>query len=456
MIRDERGLPLSTDSRDAAALFDRAVEHYLKVHADVPALLARALAADPHLALAHCLRGYLLLSAANPANRPAIAATLAAAAGAAALTERERSHVAAFAAWAEGALDRSFALWRQILEHHPTDLVAARICDTTWFRYGQTAKILEQADRLAPQWSPELPGFDCFQTIWAFAHEEAGDTAGAERAVDAALAQDRTNYFAQHVKAHVLEMECRPREGRDWLAAQVDSWGLGAQLIHHLWWHRALMELELGELDAVLESYDRHIRNLDEPMTKATPDHFIDLQNAPAVLWRLEQMGVAVGDRWQELADKAESRIGETGHLLLLPHLVIALAATGRFAAADRFVAALRERAADRRLWAAPSLVDAVVPICEAAVAHRHGDFARVVDLLAPRREQIRLLGGSNAQRDLFTQMLLDAAMQAGCRDIVGDMITHETATRSVPPRERAGYAAAAGWLAAPPAPAAT
>jgi len=39
-------------------------------------------------------------------------------------------------------------------------LLAVRICDTTWFRHGQTAKILEQADRLAPHWSPELPGYD--------------------------------------------------------------------------------------------------------------------------------------------------------------------------------------------------------------------------------------------------------------------------------------------------------
>ena len=177
--------------------------------------------------------------------------------------------------------------------------------------------------------------------------------AGAERAVDEAIERDRTNYFAHHVKAHVLEMECRPREGSEWLASQAGHWSLGNQLIHHLWWHRALMQLELGELDAVLASYDENIRNLDEPMTKATPDHFIDLQNAPAVLWRLEQMGVDVGHRWHELADKAEARIGHVGHPLLVPHLMMAL---GRYrpreAAAERFLAALRERPPTRRVVA--------------------------------------------------------------------------------------------------------
>jgi tetratricopeptide (TPR) repeat protein len=448
MISDERGLPLSTDSAEAAFLFDRTVEHYLKFHADMPALVGQMLAADPHFVMAHCFKGYLLLSASNPAFEAEIAATLAAAeAGAPTAIERERQHVAAFAAWAGGALDRSFGIWRQLLDAHPTDLLAVRICDTSWFRHGQTAKILEQADRLAPRWSPELPGYDLFRTIWAFAHEEAGDTAGAERAVDEAIAQDRTNYFAHHVKAHVLEMECRPREGRDWLASQTAHWSLGNQLIHHLWWHRALMELELGELDAVLESYDQNIRNLDEPMTRATPDHFIDLQNAPAVLWRLEQMGVDVGDRWRELADKAEARIGHVGHPLLVPHLMMALAATGRGEAAERFLDALREAAADTALWTAPAIGDVILPACEAALAHRRGDYARVVDLLAPRREQIRLLGGSNAQRDLFTQMLVDAAMNTSRRDIVAVVIAHETRTRASPPAARAGYAATARWL---------
>ena len=127
---------------------------------------------------------------------------------------------------------------------------------------------------------------------------------------------------------------------------------------------------------------------------------------------------------------------------------MMALAATGRAEVADRFLAALREQAADRASWRAPTLNEAILPSCEAALAHRGGDWERVVELLAPRREQVRLLGGSNAQRDLFTQMLLDAAIKGGRRDLVTEMIAHETATRTVPPTERAGYAAAARWLA--------
>jgi hypothetical protein len=108
----------------------------------------------------------------------------------------------------------------------------------------------------------------------------------------------------------------------------------------------------------------------------------------------------------------------------------------------------LRQQATDPESWRAPTLNEAILPSCEAALAHRRGEWDRVVELLAPRREQIRLLGGSNAQRDLFTQMLLDAAMRAGRRDLAGEIVAHEAACRAVPPAGRAGYAAAARWLA--------
>jgi hypothetical protein len=128
-----------------------------------------------------------------------------------------------------------------------------------------------------------------------------GDTKGAEPVVDAALERDPTNYFAHHVKAHVLDTDCRAREGNHWLAAQVVHWSLGNNLIHHLWWHRTLLQLDLGERDAVLASYDENIRNFDDPMTKATPDHYVDLQK-PA-------RAVAAGS-----AGSMSASLGRTGH----------------------------------------------------------------------------------------------------------------------------------------------
>ncbi len=228
--------------------------------------------------------------------------------------------------------------------------------------------------------------------------------------------------------------------------SQTPHWGLANNLVHHLWWHRALMELDLGEYDAALASYDTKIRNLDEPMTRAAPDHYVDLQNATALLWRLEQLGVPVGARWEELADKAEARNGDAGHLLLVPHLFLALAATGRQVAAERYLAALAAAVSGAR-WTAPAIAEVVIPVCEAILAHRRGHDAFVVETLAPRRAEIRLLGGSNAQRDMVLQMLVDAARRTGRRELVAEMLAEQRSAHAAPPAERAGYAVAARWL---------
>ncbi len=448
MRKDARGLAVSTDNAEAVEAFDRAVEHAIKFHRDTPALVGQAMTADPGFALPHVFRGCLLSLAANPANLPAIRQTLATAQAASVnATEREKHHVAALEAWSRDAMPEAFAIWRRILEDSPTDLLAFRMRDTNWFRHGQTWSIRAQADWLAPHWGADIPGYDCFQAIWAFAHEETADYRPAEIAVDAAVSTDPTNFFAHHVKAHILEMENRPAEGRDWLVAHANTWPVGNALVHHLWWHQTLMELELGETAAVFAKYDAEIRNFDDPLTKATPDFYVDLQNATALLWRLEQLGVDVGGRWEELADKAEALTGNTGHPLSVPHLMMALAATGREAAGRRFVDTLRAVVAEGKAWHLADIRDVIIPVCEAVQAYRVGDNAKVVALLLPRRDSIRVLGGSAAQRDMFNQMLVHAAMKADRRDVVRDLIAHEAATRSVSPLERVGYRVPARWL---------
>ena len=62
MQRDASGLELSTDSAEAAMLFDRSVEHYLKYHADTMRLVNGALAADPDFVAGALHQGVLLLA----------------------------------------------------------------------------------------------------------------------------------------------------------------------------------------------------------------------------------------------------------------------------------------------------------------------------------------------------------------------------------------------------------
>ncbi len=103
-----------------------------------------------------------------------------------------------------------------------------------------------------------------------------------------------------------------------------------------------MFHLEQREFGVVLDLYDERFRNLTSPLTQMQPDLYIDVQNAASMLFRLERQGVDVGDRWIEIADKAEQRIGDCLSAFTQPHWMMGLAATKRDGASRRMLDAMR------------------------------------------------------------------------------------------------------------------
>jgi hypothetical protein len=56
MLKDGYGVQISTSFAPAAAAFDLTIESYLKARLDARDHLARALSADAHFGLVHCLK----------------------------------------------------------------------------------------------------------------------------------------------------------------------------------------------------------------------------------------------------------------------------------------------------------------------------------------------------------------------------------------------------------------
>jgi hypothetical protein len=219
--------------------------------------------------------------------------------------------------------------------------------------------------------------------------------------------------------------KCRAgAEGIAWIDGLHGNWEAANNLRHHLWWHAAMF-LERGEMDRILALYDGEFRNLMSRLTEAQPDLYIDVQNAASMLFRLQRHGVDVGDRWVELADRPEARSGDCLSAFTLPHWMMALAATGRYAAAHRMLEAMRAFARGPGITAT-LVARSALPICEAVLAHARGEYADAVEAMRPALGGMYRLGGSHTQQDVLEQLYLDAAMQAG------------------PPQRRLGYAAAA------------
>jgi tetratricopeptide (TPR) repeat protein len=447
MHHDMHGLPISTASAQAAAAFDHAVLGYMKFRADMAARLGVLLAADPEFGLAHCLKGYAAMLSYKQANMPvAVAAAEVARRLSASATPREQAHVAALDAWIAGDVDRAIRIWDETVAAHPLDAMAFRLAHGTNFWLGRAGAMRASAERVLPTWGRALPGYGTLLSCHCFAAEECGDYATAEPAGRAAIEIDPGDVWGTHAVAHVMEMQGRHAEGIAWLDELERHWGGSANLVHHLWWHRALFHLERREFDAVLDLYDRRFRNLSAPLTLAQPDLYIDVQNAASMLFRLELLGIDVGDRWSEIADKAETRICDCLSTFTLPHWMMALAATGRDEAARRMLDGMRAFGAGE--GTVMRIVGRVaLPVCEAVLAHRRGEYARTLDLLRPVLDDMHQLGGSHAQQDVLMQLFLDSAVKADCADDVR-LILRRAGRSDGNIKDRVGYAQAATQFA--------
>ena len=451
MHRDTRGLPLTISGAKAAAAYDNLVTGYLTYRADTPARLTALLEAAPDFALAHCMQGYFAMLGFKQAMVPiAVESARTAQSLAASATPRERDHIAALTAWSEGQLDRAIAIWESILRAHPHDAVAFRLAHFVNFWLGRPLDMVASVERVLPAWSEDVPGYSTILACRCFAQEEAGNYLGAEPAGRRAIELDPGDLWAAHAVAHVMEMQGRRSEGIAWLTALAPNWEGSHNLQHHLWWHVALFKLEQGELAAVLELYDTRFRNLAAPLTVASPDVYIDVQNAAATLFRLQRLGVDVGNRWEELADKAEARIGDCVSAFTLPHWMMALTATGRTAAAERMVEAMRGYAGGRGT-VPPIVRDYVLPIAQAQLAHAAGRYAEAVALMRPAIGGMYRLGGSHAQQDVLEQLFVDAALKAGSTADVRLALERIAGRRPIPPERFAGWREAATRAAAVP-----
>jgi hypothetical protein len=442
--QDLHGLALSTASPDTARACNHTISGYIDYRADTPARLHGLLAADPEFGFAHLLKGYFLMLSFNTAQLPGARAALAEAerlsVGA---TARERAHIAVLARWIAGDMDATLRGWEEILDQHPLDLMAFRLHHHTAFWQGRPDLMAAQAETTLGRWSTELAGWPMLLACRCFAEEEMGNYAVAEAAGRAAIALRPGDLWAAHGVAHVLEMQGRHEAGLAWLASLEPTWDGGNNLKHHLWWHQALYYLEQGGFEEVLGLYDSRFRNLAAPLTQAQPDLYIDVQNAASMLFRLERLGVDVGGRWEELADKAEARIGDCLSVFTLPHWMMALTAAGRQEAAGRMLEAMRAFAAGGAGTAAGLVRDYAIPIGEALVERGGGEPGRACALMRPALGGMHLLGGSHVQQDVLWQLFLDCALAARLRDDVERVLAHMARRHPVQPSRRVGYASA-------------
>ena len=415
MIEDAQGHRLSGATAAAAATYDRAVRAFNLVHGDSVGLFEEAREMAPDFAMATLGKAWVFAIANDPGFM-AKAASLVEAARGLTLNEREQTHLAALSQIVRGARAAAVAVLEQHLMSYPFDIVAHQAAALSDGFLGRFHRIRDRSARALPLWPKDMPGYGSLLAFHAFGAEEAGDYARAEDESREAAELEPLSFWPHHTVAHVMEMTGRPEDGLGWMAAREALWSSPEHMNRvHIWWHKALFHVELGQYDAALALYDGPIRATQRPLC-------LSLTNASALLWRLDTLsgeagGCDIGERWHELADLWEGHAN--GKCLVFGdiHAAMAELRAGREAQVERRLRAMRETAASDA-EAAGLYRNVGIPVVEGFTAFHRGDYGAAVERLLPAMYDLWQIGGSYAQRDVVTWTLTEAALRAGKRDI--------------------------------------
>ncbi|MEX0303245.1 MAG: tetratricopeptide repeat protein [Leisingera sp.] len=399
---------------DAAALQDwNAVQLGVLAHAAVTAdHLGAVLKAAPEFALAHAIKGLSLLmlgrSELLPTARDALRDAKAYYEGA---LPRERKYVDALENWLAGRPSLAIRRMEEVLDLFPQDTLAMKLSHGIRFIMGDPEGMRASIERVMPAYAPDHAGRGYLLGCHSFALEETGDYERAANAGRQALWMAPDDAWGLHAVAHVHDMTGNAKSGLEWLHGREEAWAHCNNFRYHVWWHKALMHLDLGQMDEAIALYDTEVR-------KDKTDDYRDISNATSLLVRLELEGVDVGARWEELSELCANRT-EDGSLIFADlHYLLAL--TGhRKEDAHKMVQRIHADAGKGGSEACERMSNPGCAAADGLEAFGDGNYKSAFDHLSAARGTMQLAGGSHAQRDVFERITIDAGLRAGQLDAV-------------------------------------
>lgn len=436
MLYDRQSNALSGANAAARDLFDAGCEAFVTYSGDPVSLFDAAIAEAPGCAMAHLAKAWCFALATEPEAAAAARIMLDEVAGLAP-DARAAGHMAALRATLAGEWTRSARLLELHSLRFPRDLTALQAGHLLDFLRADARSLRDRIARALPHWD-NVPGHSFVLGMHAFGLEESGDHARAEEAGRAAVEADARDCWAHHAVAHVMEMQGRAAEGLVWITGREVHWAVENNFLKvHNWWHLALCHIELDDPSAALALFDGPVGG------GATAQ---DLVDAAALLWRLDLMGVTVGDRWNTVSAAWETLADGKLYPFNDFHAAMAHLGAGRH---DAVEALLADMAAGGESETADWIRRIGRPLIEGFAAFRAGRHRDAAERLWHARHIVNAFGGSHAQRDVIDWTLTEAALRGGMADMAAALTAERRALRPHSPVNRSFHSRARALAAA-------
>lgn len=417
--------PVTLHSDQSVRTWNCVILGLLSHGTQTPLHLGQLMEAEPEFAMGHAARGLFCLMTGRaevfPAAREALKSATAAATDQQ-ITARERGWIAALSHWLEGRPTAAIAAAETVLHAFPQDTATVKLSHGIRFMLGDSEGMRRSVERVLDAHGPDHACRGYLLGCHAFTLEETGEYARAEATGFEGLRFAADDAWGLHAVAHVHDMTSRPADGIALIEENAAAWSGANNFRYHVWWHKALLHMDRGELDLALDLYDTQIR-------ENKTDDYRDISNATSLLVRLELEGVNVGKRWEELADLSENRV-EDGCLVFADlHYLLALIGAERGTACDamavRFARDAIQSGEMPKRYENPGLA-----VLAGLNAFSEGRYDAAFTRLSAARPAMPSIGGSHAQRDVFERLTIDAGLRAGRHDATAAILNDRIALR--------------------------
>lgn len=404
VLSDYYGLPITTRSREALDWYNRGVHGLLGFRSDAPDCLRKALDLDPDFNMARSHLGMVyFMEESAPMIAQAQECFKQSCVGLERVSDRERDVLETVLMWAQGKGREALARMQAALHTRPREATLVQRLYFIYFMQGGADKMLEMMETVLPAYADD----SYILGMYSFALEETRNFAKALEVGQKARALNPSDMWTLHALAHTYYETGAFGPGTQLLTEALPQCeGIGS-FRTHIVWHLAVLLWEQGQYLHALGLYHDRFPN----PAALEPPNFVD---AVALLWRLNLTGQPTPVEWEALIPSLDQLRTLPTYLFNQMHVALGLAGTKRFDWAQMYLDELRSRVKPDR----PGILGEVgIPLVEGLLAHAKGEYTRTVACLLPIKDRIITIGGSNAQREIFTDVLLDACLRSGVYD---------------------------------------
>merc|ERR1711953_20140 len=328
------------------------------------------------------------------------------------LTSHELMHLKAANQMAEEDFKGAMHSFETILEKHPLDPYALQMAWFMAITTGHTSRVRDTPKSVVKHYKPSTPFYGNVHGKLSFGQSEMGEFQAGELSGRLALDHCRLDNWSHHALAHNFEESNRPLQGSLFLANTEDDWKRGSNFEHHLRWHAALLEVALGNFEEALTMYDEYVGPLT--LKAGGPIHLCD---SSSLLMRLHMEGVPIGPRAQEVARAYKDTLDYRG-LFYDGHACFATLLADDRETHGKLLESVHDYLESQRTgWNKDVTQRVGLPLMEGITQYFDGDYGKSVATLAPIMGELQTkIHGSRAQKDVFRQILLSAAIKSGAK----------------------------------------